>query len=66
MTLQGGIRCGPCSQTRLKRATCEGCKFWRQTGENTYTGKLYGECVKLQVITFGGHGDICPFFEARK
>ena len=65
MTLHGGLRCGPQAQTRLKRATCAGCKFWTQTGENAHTGRQYGECLLEQLTRFGGDA-VCSLFEARK
>ena len=65
MTLHGGLRCGPQAQTRLKRANCEGCKFWRQTGENTHTGRKYGDCIQYQLCTFASQSG-CNAFEARK
>ena len=66
MSLHGGVRCGPYAQTRiLKRTTCKDCKLWQLTGENTHTGRQYGECLLEQLTRFGGDA-VCSLFEARK
>ena len=68
MTFPAGSRCTPypSPQARiLERTTCKDCKLWRLTGENTHTGRQYGECLIEQLTRFGSDA-VCSLFEARK
>lgn len=55
-----------CGQRRFGKATCGECRFFRKTGENSLTGRVYGECVLLTVRPLFAEDRACKMFEVKK